>query len=260
MNCGLSISASGVLASLHRQDVLTNNLANINTVGFKPDDVVVRPRLPQRLNESDVGLNDPALLLQQLGGWPLGHSTRVNLRQGDLLETHNDLDLGIEGEGFFVVGDGRGGADRLRFTRDGRFTLNAAGELVMTVNGMRVLDVNDQAISLNRGTTVNIDADGNVAQNGTQVAKLQVRSIIDATLLRKEGNNAFKFDGFGHDATRQAGRGAIRQGYVESSAVDPIMGLNAVINASKAVQANATMMQYHDNILGQAINTLGRVA
>jgi flagellar hook-basal body protein len=151
MNYGLYVSAAGALTSLHRQDVVANNLANLNTVGFKPDSVFTKTRLPERL-ESGQSFADPQYLLEQLGGGQHLHPTFISFRQGDLAETHNDLDVAIMGEGFFAVQAGSG-PDSIRLTRDGRFTLNTDGELVMSTSGMRVLDVNDEPIRLNRNAS-----------------------------------------------------------------------------------------------------------
>jgi len=264
MNYGLYLSAGGTLVSLHKQDVLANNLANSNTVGFKPDIVNFRARLPERL-ESPTLDADPQLLLEQLGGGQFTDPTRIDFHQGDLASTHNDLDLAIQGDGFFVVTNGKGsGADNLRFTRDGRFTLNPAGELVMAANGMRVLDPNDQPIKLDPAAKLHIDGAGNILQNGAVVARVQISTIPDKANIIKEGNNVMRLAGgkrqAGSSAKRQPASGSVKQGWVESSGVDPILAMTAMINVSKAIQANATMMQYHDNIMGQAINTFARVA
>lgn len=255
MNYGLYLSAAGTLTSLHRQDVLANNLANLNTVGFKPDLVTNRARLPERM-ESPGSFAEPQLLLEQLGGGTLADRARIDFRQGAMSLTHNNLDLAIEGDGFFVTSNGKGnGASNLRLTRDGRLTLNASNELVMTASGMRVLDVNDQPIRLDPAAQVRIDADGTIRQNDDEVAQIQITQPADASSITKAGDNLLRFSG-----KRQPAPGSVRQGALESSAVDPILTLNDMINASKSVQANATMMQYQDHILGQAINTFGRVA
>ena len=257
MNYGLYLSAAGTLASLHRQDVLANNLANLNTVGFKADMVTTRARLAQRL-ESPATLADPQTLLENLGGGVFADPTRIDLRQGPLAESHNDLDLALQGDGFFVVANGKSsGADSLRLTRDGRFTLDAAGELITATTGLRVLDSSDQAIRLNRGEKVRIDGEGRITQNGVEMARLQIAQVADQSTLTKTGDNLLRFTGKRSSAAAST---RVQQGSVESSGVDPILALNDMINASKAVQANATMMQYHDQILGQAVNTFGRVA
>jgi len=267
MNYGLYLSASGALASMHRQDVMANNLANLNTVGFKPDEVIMRARLPERLEAGPLSALDGApadaqLLLEQLGGGQFIAPSAVNLRPGPLQETGNDLDLAIEGDGFLLVNASPNAADPagLRLTRDGRLSLNDRGELVMAATGHRVLDASDRPITLERGVPVNIDARGVVSQRGASKATLAFVGVRDPAALRKHGDNLFQIDGDLAPARRLAASGAIRQHHLEQSAVDPILALNSMINASKAVQANITMMQYHDNILGQIINTYGRVA
>lgn len=260
MDYGLYLSAAGLLTSLHRQDVMANNLANMNTTGFKPDMVTARARLPERLEHGAAAV-DPNMLLEQLGGGTLVAPSRISLRQGELTQTKNDFDLAIQGDGFFVVSNGNGiGNDALRFTRDGRFTLNAAGELIMTANHMRVLDEHDMPIRLQKGAKLAIDSEGTIRQNGVPAGKLQISSVADSTQLAKEGDNVMRLVSTARNAKRQAATGAVRQGFIESSAIDPIIALNQMINASKAIEANALMMQYHDNILGQAVNTFGRVA
>jgi flagellar basal-body rod protein FlgF len=251
MNYGLYLSAAGALTSMHQQDVYANNLANINTVGFKPDLAVTRERLPARLDNPS-GNVEPHLLLERLGGGHFLNPTRVNLTQGALTATDNPLDLAIRGDGFFAI-------EGNHLTRDGRFTLDESGTLVMSATGKRVMDVNSQPIRLDPTMDVRIDADGEISQNGRVVAHLQIVEPADPSLLRKVGHSLMRLDPQAQTGLIPA-RGAVVQGHTESSAVDPIMTMNAMIGASKAVASNATMMQYHDHIMDQAINTFGRVA
>ena len=258
MNYGLYLAASGTLTNLHRQEVLTNNLANANTVGFKPDMVIARQRLPERL-ESGVGI-DPRRLLEQLGGGTSLMPTRLDLTQGPITATSNDLDVAIEGEGYLVVRTGNGtGPQDIRLTRDGRLSLSAKGELVMTATGMRVLNTADQPIRLDEAQPVVIRSNGDVVQGGRIQATLQLVAPRDPDEVVKAGHNVFRHRSGGQIARRPAG-GRLLQGNVEQSAVNPITTLKDLVAAVKAVQANIKMMQYHDHIMGQAVNTLGRVA
>ncbi len=258
MSYGLYLSAAGALSSMHRQDVLANNLANMNTVGYKPDQVITRQRLPERL-ESPHGFVDPKWLLEQLGGGHFVDSTRVMVGQGDLVATGNDLDLAIKGDGLFVV-EGRGGTapEHMRMTRDGRFTLNDDSELVMAATGRRVLDIDNRPITLTTGAPVTIDAAGGVRQGGAVVAELRLVNAPAGALV-KEGENLLRFAD-GQRPTPGPVTGRLHQGHTEASAVDPIMTLNAMMAAAKSAQSNLKMMQYHDQLLGQAFNTFGRVA
>ena len=248
MNYGMYLAATGVLTSMYRQDVLANNLANVNTVGFKPDVVYTRLRLPERLESGGV---DPQQLLERLGGGHLLSPTRLDLTQGSLIDTGND-------EGFFVVRS-TGGNEQLRLTRDGRFTLNTASELVMAGTGMKLLDIENQPIRLDQTATVHVRSNGELVQNGKVRATLRIAAATDQNQLSKLGNNLLTVNSTDPQALRPAD-GRLLPRHLESSAVDPVMMLNAMISASKAASANLKMMQYHDHIIGQAVNTLGRVA
>lgn len=269
MNYGLYLSAAGALTNMHRQDVMANNLANVNTVGFKPDEVTFSTRLAERLDPGALSMMggepaDPQWMLERLGGGQWIAPSRVDLRQGALTRTGNDLDVAIQGDGFFVIDgsrNGTGGAENLRLSRDGRFTRNSDGELVMAANGHRVLDVDNEPIVLDDQGMITVDARGNISQNGQTVATLGFVNVANAGALKKDGDNLMRVEGRGGRQLQDAPlASAIKQRHVEDSAVDAITALNQMTNASKAVQANITMMQYHDNILGQVINTYGRVA
>jgi flagellar basal body rod protein FlgG len=258
MNYGLYLAASGTLTGMHRMDVIANNLANVNTVGFKPDIVYQLERLPERLEGSQPV--DSFSMLEMLGGGTLSDRTRVDLKQGAIQQTGNDLDLAIRGEGFFVVSTGHGeGDERLRLTRDGRFTLDAAGQLVQISTGLPVLDDRDLPIVLDRAATVRIDAGGAILQNNQPVARVQVTAVPDHSILSKTGDNLFRVNSNAQVSRQQAGS-QVMQGHVEGSGVDPVIALKDLMNISKSVATSARIMQFHDSIMDQAINTFGRVA
>ena len=128
-----------------------------------------------------------------LGGGTLSDRTRVDLRQGALQRTGNDFDLAIRGEGYFVVTTGRGdGDERLRLTRDGRFTLDSSGQLVQISTGLPVLDDRDLPIVLDRASQVRIDASGDILKDGRRVARIQVTTVPDHSILSKTGDNLFR--------------------------------------------------------------------
>jgi len=259
MNYGMYLSAAGALTNIHRLDVTANNLANANTNGFKPDVVLTRARLPERL-ENPQHMDAGKHMLENLGGGLFVEDTSVRLRQGSMQVTGDDLDLAVEGDGFFVVSDPRAGTtDKLALTRDGRLTLDRGGMLVTASSGKAVLDTQGQPIRLSGAGKITILRDGNLLQDGQRIATINLVEPGPNTKLYKTGENLFRFSKDDLAAAREAS-GSILQGAVESSAVDPVMELNRLISASKAVQGNLKMMQYHDQIMGQAINTFGRVA
>lgn len=260
MNYGFYLSAAGTLTNLYRQDVAANNLANIRSVGFKPDNVHFKSRLPERVEGPLASVESAHHMLEELGGGSLVAPTHTSMTQGPLRQTENPLDLAIEGDGFFVVQTGEAiGAERMRFTRDGRFTINTDGELVTATTGMRVLDDNDRPIRLNPTVPVRVESTGEIFQGTTRIAQLQLVGAPDQRRLHKEGDNLFVLNNFAQ-AGRLDATGSVKQGFLEESSVDPVMTLNELMAASKAAQANAKLMQYHDSLMDQAINTLGRIA
>ena len=259
MNHGLFISASGALASLYRQDLLAGNLANLDTVGFKPDIAVTRQRDPVRV-EDNLPTWPSNALLERLGSGVQLAPNRVAFRQGVLRATGNPLDVAVEGEGFLTVRvGGTGTADRFRLTRDGRLAIDARGRLVTAAGGLPVLDTGNREIRLSGSGPVVITPDGTVKQGDTVIAQLSLARVPDVRSLRKDGPGLFVLDAVA-TASRARGSGRIVQGYVEESSVDEIRVLMQIQDAAQAAQANIGLMTYHDRIMDQAINRLGRVA
>jgi flagellar basal body rod protein FlgG len=259
MNYGLQTAAAGVLTSMYRQDVVSNNLANVDTAGFKADVTAVRSRPAAREEDGLMHLPSNALL-ERLGAGPLMAPNRISTRQGTLEPTGRPLDIALEGEGFLVVAQRQAtGGDRLRLTRDGRMTLDAGGQLVQASSGLPVLDAGDRPIVLSGTGTVLIDTSGRVRQNGEIVAQLQVTTVPDATSLVKEGASLLRPSAAAL-ASRARSAAAVNQGMIERSSVDPIDAMMGVSEASGAVSSNARMISLFDELLGRAVNTFARIA
>ena len=259
MNYGLYVAASGMLVNMYRMDVLGNNLANINTTAFKPDSTAFHWRDAERI---EAGLtNVPAQkMLERLGGG-VHLSPNVTLfRDGQLVETGNPLDLAIQGEGLFKFATGKGeGNERMRFSRDGRLTINADGYLVHAASGMRELDEGDNPIRLEPTGEVVIQPDGSVEQAGSQVARLGVVVPPDLSMLKKAGSNMFTLNSTAQ-ASLLPGAANLKQGWLESSAVDGMSMMMELASANGAIGANARMIRMHDDLMNTAINRFGRVA
>ncbi|MBC7835634.1 MAG: flagellar hook-basal body protein [Phycisphaerales bacterium] len=258
MNYGLNLAASGVMTSMYRQDVLANNLANVETVAFKADLPFTRQRGAVRA-EDGLGHLPSNEMLERLGGGVLLMPNRTNFEQGAVLQNGNDMNLAIEGEGFFVASSGQGSdSERYRLTRDGRLALDDRGRLVTAGEGLPVLDTNDRPITLDAGLFT-IERDGTVRQGGDVVAQLQLATVPDTATLQKAGGNLFKAPAT-TIASRRPATGSIVQGAVEQSTVDPIEAIMGITSATSNVQNNARMIQMLDELMGRAINTFGRVA
>lgn len=256
MNYGMYIAASGMSAQMARQDVLSNNLANVGTTGFKPDILAIRGREPARIEDRLPTLPSNALL-ERLGGGVMPTPTRVNLSQAPLERTGRPLDLGIEGEGFLVVRAGPG-AEGIRYTRDGRLALAPDGTLVTASEGNPVLGLNDETIQIDPRQPLRIDADGSVRQGDTEVGRLALVSPAEPDRLIKAGNGQLR-PAPGSSAERSAATGRVLQEHLESSGTNSINAMIAVTSASRAVDSNATIIGYINEMMGRAINTLGKV-
>ncbi|MEL7473582.1 MAG: flagellar hook basal-body protein [Planctomycetota bacterium] len=258
MHYGIHLAASGALTNLYKQDVLANNLANVNTVGFKPDIVTIQSRDPAR-REDNLGHLPSNALIERLGGGLHPARNRIGLSQGPLETTHNPLDLAIEGDGFFMVEErGADGGSFLRLTRDGRFTLNNEGLLVMSTTGLPVLDDSGRQIELSTDAGVSIGGDGVITQLGESVARLALTDVPDRGRLTKHRAGLLSAP---NDAisSRFDASGRIRQGHLEQSGVNEIATLMGVTGAGRAASGNLAVIGYHDRMMDQAINRLGRI-
>ncbi|MDQ7013829.1 MAG: flagellar hook basal-body protein [Planctomycetota bacterium] len=258
MNYGLYISASGALNATYRQDLHSSNLANLNTVGFKPDFALTRQRDAASVEDS-LGYLPSNAMLERLGAGVMSDRTRVDFSQGVIRPTGNELDLAIRGEGFFtLLAEHDEGNNRLRLTRDGRFTLDATGRLVSATSGMPVVDVKGQPIQLNNNGPVTVEHDGTIVQNEEAVGMISIVELPNRNALRKGADGLFVADQ-AQMANRRQASGHIEQHAIEEAALNEIGALMAIQSASRDAQANLGMIGYHDRLMNQAINRFGRV-
>jgi flagellar basal-body rod protein FlgF len=270
MNYGLYLSASGMMTNLYRQDVLAHNLANVQTVGYKPDVPGVRQRSPESIEGGFTGDLSNALL-DRLGGGVFAGPQRISFEPGPAQKTGGKLDLMLaDKDTFFAVeqrsgkaaaGAATGGTSagsRVRLTRDGRFQPNDQGYLVTVAGQHYVLDTANQRIQLDGSGTVAIDSTGRVRQGGAVVAQVQVTAVSDKDQLHKQGQNLFAMPA-GKDIRTAAADPTVRPGYLEGSGVDPIQAMLKIVDATKAITANGNMIRYHDLLMDRAVNVLGRV-
>lgn len=258
MNYGLYLSASGVLTNMYRQDVFANNLANSETVGFKPDLPTIRHREPEAV-EDGLGLDVSQDLLEKLGGGVLAGPQHVRFSPGPIQRTGNPLDAALQDdESFFAIRSvDDAGAVSTRYTRDGRFSLNSAGELV-NQNGQVVLSDGGDALVVPPGTQARIDAHGQlVTLEGAVLGRVQVARIPDTDKLVKQGGGLFAY--LGRNEPQAVENANVRAGHVEGSAVDPIRTLMGMTSAAKAAQSNADMIKFFDRLMESAVTTFGRL-
>ena len=225
--------------------IIANNVANADTTGFKVEGLLTR--------EED---GAPARNLDA-PGWArfvLDDGVARNFSQGALRLTSNPLDVGIDGQGFFKIQTAEGE----RYTRDGRFTLNATGQLTTQV-GDPVLDAGGSpvTIDLSRGP-VTINANGGVSQAGTTAGTLGVYRFDDLTQLEKDGSNLYR--NVANTQPQVAPDALVRQGMLEGSNVNSIFEITHLIEVQRAYDSVTRMMESTAELTNRSIQRLGQLA
>lgn len=242
---GLYTAATGMNLQLNRQDAIANNLANINTAGYKRDEAIgssFRERLVTARDHRGEEIIGAASLGVNLDRFYVDHTT------GKYNPTENPLDLAISGEGYFLVETERG----QHLTRNGEFSMDRDGYLV-TAEGGRVLGRNGP-IPL-RGDEVLFLGDGTVLVDGGPVNRIMIVRPVDPDSLMKEGHNRFLFSGEWEEIPDSS----IIQGMVEESNVSPIAEMVTMIEVTRAYESNQKVIHVYDEVMRKAANELGRV-
>jgi flagellar basal body rod protein FlgG len=250
---GMYLSAAGMVNSSYRQDLIANNIANSETVGFKRDLALVQERLPQ---SDEVGLDQQTGddLLNQIGGGLFASPTQVDSSQGDLSPTGNNLDVALQGPGYYGVKEG----GQIHLTRNGQFIVDSTGRLVMATNpGQSVLDNNQNPIQLKNLLPVSIDSQGAITQDGKEVGRIGVFNVADAGKLTQEGGTLL---GFPEKTTLIDGSASLRSGFVERSNVEAATELTKLMETQRQLEANANMIKYQDATLDKLINDAGKIS
>jgi flagellar basal-body rod protein FlgG len=253
---GVYTAASGLLANLRRQEAVSNNLANANTVGYKEDagaDSAFARVLASRVGNEPLPV--PLTFQKQLGTVGTGayqSERRAFLRQGTLRPTGEQLDLALVGPGFFAVQTPGAGTF---YTRDGHFTTNDAGE-VISADGRTVLDTNGQPINAGGGP-VTVLRNGEVVVDGQAVATIAVYDIPAEALVRAEGS---AFTATRATLVPAGAEPRIEQGQLEESNTDLAEEATRLMNTSRQFGASQQVFRQLAANLEQAVTEIGRVA
>jgi flagellar basal-body rod protein FlgF len=245
MNSGIYTGYSGLKAQSDALEILANNLANLNTTGFKEDKA-----FSTYINQSLEASQNPADLNTTINQVIQTRSS-LNMESGSLNATSRDLDVAIAGSGFFVVETPRG----IRYTRNGSLDLNAQSVLT-TADGNPVLGANGRAITLGPGK-IRIGEDGNVSLDGVEVDRLKVVAFDNVSTLEKEGKSLF-ISKNGREAEKSSDA-KIKSGYLEQSNVNPISSMVRMVEIMRhfeAIQKSINLVM--NDINAKAIEKLGR--
>jgi flagellar basal-body rod protein FlgF len=279
---GLYTGASGMSAQQVRLDAISNNLANVDTDGYKRDVAIHKSfaqLLLRRVNDDGVTLNpfgsaDVAPVIGKVGTGVETNELFTELEQGALKQTQNDFDLAMDGSGYFAIDTPYGE----RYTRNGAFVLGKEGFLE-TKEGYKVLGRNGP-IEI-KANNFKVDKEGNVFVNRTyqddpfrlvsreentwdRLEKLDSLKIVDfkkERFLAKQGSSLWKSTEESGEA-RALGRGELPkvvQGFVEASNVNPVLEMVRMIEVNRAYEANQKTIQSEDAMLGKLINEVVRV-
>lgn len=250
-NIGL-VGLSRQVALQRELDVIANNIANLNTTGFKQDDVVFHEYLMPVARDDTFQRGADRRL-----SFVWDRATATNMGQGAMEATGNTLDVGISGRGFFAVQTPEGE----RYTRNGSFEINAQnqlvtkqGHLVLGEGGPITFETTDVGITISRDGTIS-------ARDGTATGPAQARGrlrLVDANgrgAFQKAGDNLYTLTA-GTQAQTATERD-LRQGFVEKSNVTPVLALSRMIEVTRAYQSLASSIERHDQLRRDAIRSLG---
>jgi len=253
---GLYAAASAMVAGMKRQNAIAHNIVNLETPGFRQilvamDDWYVSP-VRQTTEEIQPGLD--VNHYHKLGYLGLGTQASpeiTDFSQGDVKVTSEELDLAINGSGFFRLKTVNGE----RYSRDGRFRRDTNNNLV-NVDGYQVLDVNGQVITLPQGA-VRVDEQGKIFNRaGTQVAQIGLSTFGDPeNELVRDGLNTFSSTA----VPNGTGGGAIQQGSLEMANANVQQLMTQMVIVNRAYEAAQRVVQIQDDIAGKLISNLSRL-
>lgn len=253
---GMKMATQGLLAMSARQDIITNNLANAGTVGFRKEGMVISSFTEILNREMGMsGMTQAGGEVSTSGGMEargiLTHRSLTHMEQGSLKETGNPFDLALDdgGKGFFTLQTPEG----IRFTRAGNFKLSTSGYLV-DVNGSFVLG-HRGPIKV-EGTDFEVTNEGIVKVNGKAVDRLLVTTFTDPTQMKKAGDTEFVAEQGGVKATTDF---QLKQGYLEMANLNQVQEMVDLMMVMRNFEANQKALQAHDQRLQKAANELGRV-
>ena len=250
----LWIAKSGLEAQQMQMDVISNNLANVSTTGFKRSRAVFEDLLYQTLRQPGAQSSQQTQLPSglQLGTGVRPVATEKIFTQGNLQQTGNALDIAINGKGFFQVlmPDGT-----TAYTRDGSFQVDNQGQLV-TASGYQVqpaitIPANALTVTIAKDGTVSVLQPGNPAP--TQVGSLQLAGFINPAGLQSQGENLYLESAASGSPTANApgtnGVGVLNQGMIETSNVNVAEELVNMIQTQRAYEINSKAISTSDQML-----------
>ena len=247
MSGSIYMATSGAEVQRLRLQILSNNLANINTAGFKEDRAVFR--IPEQGLNPGTGGNDPSSISPASFSSVIPMTTQTNYARGPIQRTGNPLDLAIESEGFFSVQTDQG----VRYTRNGSFTINPEGVL-STHDGNPIIGEGGE-ITID-GSEVRFDGSGNVVVDGVVADKLRIVTISEPAALQKIGQSLFQLDET-KGAEEPLEYGGVQQGFLEGSKVNAVKDMTELIEVQRGYESYQKMIKTMDEMASRVISGVG---
>ncbi len=264
---GLYTAYTGMINEQKRMDNATNNLANVNTNGFKKEGLTAQS-FDDMLGLKIKDLSDAPRTAKRLGMMNLGvkiGESYIDWSDGPMKNTENTFDLALQGDGFFAieytnkaenVEREEAGQTDVMYTRDGNFTLTNDGTLV-TQDGDFVLDVNGNHIRINPNVKAEINTQGQILQDGAAVAQIQVTDFEDKnTMLEHYGENLYTPT---EEAVQVASTATVHSGFLEQSNVSTVDEMVNIIAIQRNYETNQKMITTEDATLETATTRLGKL-
>lgn len=255
---GLYTAYTGMVNEQNRMDIMTNNLANASTVGYKKEGSTSQSFndvLTVKIKDQSVGMRNVQKIGIKNPGVKIGENY-TDYTQGSFRITDNTYDLALAGDGFFAIEfTNKAGETDTKYTRAGQFTLNKDGYLV-TEEGDYVLDTQNRRIHLNTLLDSKITDDGTIYQNDQAVARIQVTDFEDYDYLEKYGETYYQPIEGAKTTTTDA---QVKSGYLEMANVQIVSEMVNLISITRAYESNQKVVQTIDGTLDVAANQIGKL-
>lgn len=247
-------SALGAAGQETKLTFVANNIANVNTPGYRAQKIAFVERLNAALERGDIQFYNR--LIDRYGGAPRISGTRIDRAMGTIERTGSKLDFAINGEGFFMVQDKQTGETYL--TRAGDFSLSADGNLVTKDGRYNLLSGQKEPVKIpvEVGDSFNVRDTGDIFSGTDFLGSIGVFSS-DFENLTAHGENLYAFDSAKANPILNA---SIAQGSLERSSVNPIEEMTDLISVGRMIEMNLNLLKAQDQTLDRAINDLGRAA
>lgn len=240
---GIYTASMGMTPLMQKQDQIANNLANVNTTGFKQSNLFTKTYQKYLANDQHQPFANQEIKTDEV---------YIDYAEGPMKQTSSPLDFAVHGSGFFTVMT----ADGVQYTRNGNFSLNTEG-LLVTSDGYRVMG-NDGFIRVDRDLPVNVSDKGEITQGGQTKGFLKIVDFKKPYQMVRTGDSMIRpllpenpeipSDGF-----------AIQQGYLEGSNVSIIKNMVAMISAYRNFESDQKALHAQDETLEKAVNQVGKI-